>query len=60
MAHQFDYELSMSPGQAYLKTQLKYCYEECEKVVLKLSQLKQHNESFNNKIKSIKSSIVVT
>ena len=63
MAHRFGYELSMSTAvtsQAYLKAQLKYCHEECEKVVLKLSQLKQHNESFNNKIKSLKSSMVVT
>ena len=42
-----------------LEAQLKYCHEKCENVVVKLSQLKKQNESLNNKIKSIKSSMVV-
>lgn len=42
-----------------LEAQLRYCHEECEKVVVKLRQLKTQNESLNNKIKSIKSSMVV-
>ena len=67
MAHRFDDELSTMSTAATsrasplnLEAQLKYCHEECEKVVLKLRQLKRHNESLNNKIKSIKSSMVVT
>jgi hypothetical protein len=40
---------------SHLEAQLKYCHEKCEKVVLKLNQLKKQNESLNNKIKSIKS-----
>jgi chromosome segregation ATPase len=37
-----------------LEAQLKYCHEKCEKVVLKLNELKRQNESLNSKIKSIK------
>lgn len=67
MAHRFDDEMSSMSTAATsrasplnLEAQLKYCHEECEKVVLKLRLLKRHNESLNNKIKSIKSSMVVT
>ncbi len=42
----------------HLEAQLKYCSEKCEKVVAKLNQLKSHNESLNNKIKSIKSMVI--
>ena len=40
---------------SHLEAQLKYCHEKCEKVVLKLNQLKKQNENLNMKIKSIKS-----
>jgi hypothetical protein len=42
-----------------LEAQLKFCHDECEKVVVKLLQLKTQNETLNNKIKSIKSSMIV-
>ncbi len=47
--------LSLTNKCSHLEAQLKYCHEKCEKVVLKLNQLKKQNESLNSKIKSIKS-----
>ena len=47
--------MSLTSKCSHLEAQLKYCHEKCEKVVLKLNQLKKQNESLNTKIKSIKS-----